>query len=442
MSRIVLATSGSFGDLHPYLAIGLGLKNRGYDVTIASAGTYHAKVTGEGLRFHAIRPDIAPSLYDRDVFRHANDLRNGAQYLIKELVLPHIAEMYDDLLDVCDGADLLLIHPILFAAPVAAEKLKLKWMSVALAPSTFVSVYDPPVLPPFPWLHHLRHFGPWPTRLVFELFRKITRPWMRPVDDLRRRVGVPPAERHPLQDGMMSPFGTLACFSSIFGKPQPDWPVNTQITGFPFYDRRAPHEHMEPDLREFLERGEPPVVFTLGSSAVIDPGSFYRDSFEAIAQLGRRAVFLTGGDPANRPLGQLHPAVFFSEYAPYSELFPKCAAVVHQGGVGTIAQGLRAGVPMLVVPFMHDQPDNAFRVQRLGVARVLARHSYNSEGAAAELNTLLNDRRYASNAQAAAAQILAEDGVAQACQAIESVVNDGTESCSVAGLASMDPQRP
>lgn len=425
MSRIVLATSGSFGDLHPYIAVGLALRSRGHDVTLATVEAYRSKIEGEGLAFRRVRPDIAPSLYDREVFRLANEFRTGTQYLLKELVLPRVGEMYEDLLAACEGADLFVIHPVLFAAPLVAEKLKLKWMSVALAPSTFVSAYDPPVLPPVPWLHHLRHFGPLPSRLAFGFFRKLTRPWMKPVDDLRRELGLAPAVMHPVHDGMFSPFGTQAWFSPVMGAAQRDWPAGTQITGFPFYDRREPHEGIDPGLKEFLRGGEPPLVFTLGSSAVLSAGAFFQQSLEAVQQLGRRAVFLTGDDPANRLRGAVPQSVYVTAYAPYSEIFPRAAAVVHQGGIGTTAQALRAGIPMLVTPFMHDQPDNGFRVKRLGVGRVLIRERYSGARAAAELRILLRDGEYGGKAREVAQKMRSEDGVAAACEGLERLLESG-----------------
>ncbi len=123
MSRIVLATAGSLGDLHPYLAVGIELKARGHEVVIATMESYRRKIQDENLGFAAIRPDIAPQEYSPEVYRKANDLRTGSQYMVREMVLPYVGEMYADLLEACRGADLLVIHPVLFAAPLVAEKL-------------------------------------------------------------------------------------------------------------------------------------------------------------------------------------------------------------------------------------------------------------------------------------------------------------------------------
>ena len=175
---------------------------------------------------------------------------------------------------------------------------------------------------------------------------------------------------------MFSPYGTQAWFSKVLATPQPDWPSKTSITGFPFYDKLLPGQGLSPELQAFLDAGPPPVVFTLGSSAVFDAGTFYTESVEALKTLGCRGILLVGLDPRNQPKVALPAGVIAAEYAPFSELFARAAAVAHQGGAGTTAQALRAGVPMCVVPHSHDQPDFARRCAELGVARTVSRGQY------------------------------------------------------------------
>jgi UDP:flavonoid glycosyltransferase YjiC (YdhE family) len=174
---------------------------------------------------------------------------------------------------------------------------------------------------------------------------------------------------------------------------------------------------MATDLREFLDAGPAPIVFTLGSSAVMLGREFYRVSFEIARRLGVRAVLLTGKDESIRP-AKSHPDIFVTNYAPYSELFPHAAAVVHQGGVGTTGQVLAAGLPQLVVPFAHDQPDNAARIAALGVGRALPIGKYQLQRAYGELRRLMESWRYAERARALAELIRKEDGVENACRAI------------------------
>jgi rhamnosyltransferase subunit B len=417
--RIVLTTFGSLGDLHPYIAVALGLRERGHDAVIATSEIYRAKVEGEGLPFHPVRPDAAPLLNDPEVVRKSYDVRRGTEYIIREIALPNLEATYEDLLAAVRGADLVASHPLAYALPLAAEKLGVRWMSVALQPAVFLSTWDPPVIAAAPWLRALRRLGRLPYSAVFHLGLLRARSWAEPVVRLRAKLGLPPPRAHPLLAGMFSPFGTLAWFSRVLAAPQPDWPPHTRITGFPFYDKEAPDSALDPGLARFLDSGEPPIVFTLGSSAVMQAGSFYSESLAAVEALGARAVLLLGPHPQNRPAARLPESVFAAAYAPYSALLPRASAIVHQGGVGTTAQALRAGRPMLVVPFSHDQPDNAERVRRLGVARVLARNSYRADAAAGELRRILGDPAYARSAAAIGARVRAEDGVKEACDALE-----------------------
>jgi UDP:flavonoid glycosyltransferase YjiC (YdhE family) len=204
----------------------------------------------------------------------------------------------------------------------------------------------------------------------------------------------------------------------VFGAPQPDWPPRTVQTGFLFYDRHDGQDELPAEVEDFLAAGEPPLVFTLGSAAVLTPGDFFGASTAAAQQLGRRAV-LVGAEPQE----DLPPSILAVPYAAYSRIFPRAAAIIHQGGIGTTGQALAAGRPMLVVPFSHDQPDNAARLVRLGVARTLRRDRYTAQRAAGALRSLLADPSTAKRAATAGEQVRQEDGLAAACGAIERVVS-------------------
>jgi UDP:flavonoid glycosyltransferase YjiC (YdhE family) len=220
----------------------------------------------------------------------------------------------------------------------------------------------------------------------------------------------------------------LALFSPELGAPQADWPQQTVITGFPFYDRMAPETGLPPALEQFLASRptEPPIVFTLGSAAVFDAGRFYLESMEAAARLGRRAVLLIGFDPANVPPAPLPDDVIAVEYAPFSELFPRAAAIVHQGGVGTTGQVMRAGRPALVMPYSHDQPDNAARAVRRGIARTIDRTKYRADRVASELKLLLDEPLYAARAANVGARVREENGAGAAADALERMLMSGS----------------
>jgi len=379
---------------------------------------YRSKVEGEGIRFRPLAPDVGALRDDPEALRRAFDEKTGTEYVVREIVLPVLEESYCNLLAASSSADLIVGHPIVYSVPLAAEQLGIPWLSVSLQPSGFLSAYDPPYFPRAAWLYRMRHLGRWPFALLFAAAKRLATSWAQPVVELRRRVGLPAAKANPLLEGVFSPNGTMAWFSEVLGAPQPDWPPLTRITGFPFYDRLTPGSSLSRQLEAFLLSGEPPVVFTLGSSAVLNAGDFYEQSLAAVQTIGCRAVFLTGTDGCNPLQGAVPDSVCVADYAPYSELFPRVRAVVHQGGIGTTGQVLRSGRPMLIVPFSHDQPDNARRCARLGVARFVPRDRYTGARAAEELRLLLSDARYTARAASVGGILAGENGVAAACDFI------------------------
>jgi UDP:flavonoid glycosyltransferase YjiC (YdhE family) len=272
-----------------------------------------------------------------------------------------------------------------------------------------------------PFARRLVTLGPGFWRKWTKFAKSIVRRWGQPLNHLRRKLGLP-ALANPLLDDMFSRYGTQAWFSSVMAKPQPDWPTNTSVTGFPFYDKLGPGLGLSGELKEFLDAGAAPVVFTLGSSAVFAAGRFFEESARAAQRLGVRAMLLVGSEARNRPQRILPKTIAIADYAPYSELFPRAAAVVHQGGIGTTAQAIRAGRPMLVTPFSHDQPDNAARMERLGAARVLALKNYRAERVAGELQALLERQEYLDSATRVARVVTAEEGVRAACDGLEAAL--------------------
>src|SRR5215203_2267581 len=421
--RVVITTFGSFGDLNPYLGLALGLKARGHDPVIATAEFYRRLVEAEGVGFRPVRPDRDPHDTE-EVRRIMNPIMNPRRtpgYLMKKLLFPRLQESYEDLSEATRGADVLLTHPLTFAGPLVAEKVSIPWVSTVLAPISFFSAHDFPALPVLPRLAVvLRRLGPGAGRALGGLAKRATRHWPEPVRRLRTEIGLSPG-KHPIHEGQFSPELVLAMFSRALAKPQPDWPPNTRITGHVFYDGSG-RDGLSPDLERFLSSGPPPVVFTLGTS-VVGKGpaadSFYRESLKAVQILKLRSLFLVGKDPKSRLPVPLPKGAAAVDYAPFSKLFPRAAAVVHQGGIGTIGQVLRSGRPQLVVPFAVDQPDNALRVQRLGGAEVLYPRRYAAPRAARRLHDLIGASGYASRAGEIARRVRSEDGVGDACDAIE-----------------------
>lgn len=407
--RVLIATIGSYGDLHPYIAIAHALQDRGCETTIATTPSYREKIEAHGLAFHPVRPDLQledPALLERVI----NRMRGTEQ--VFRLMAEHTREAYHDLVPAVRRADILVTHPLAVAAVALAEQFGMPWASSVLSPISFLSAWDPPAPPQTPWARHLRRLGVAPMRAFWNAGRAPTRRWIREVFELRRELGL--RDVHPLFEGQHSPQLVLALFSHLLAEPQPDWPPRTLLAGFPFFDAHHEQSGLPAGVESFLDACSPPLVFTLGSSAVHTAGDFFYESVEAARSLGRRALLLSGAAaPASLP-----PGMMAVPYFPHSSVFPRAAAVIHQGGIGTTAQAMRAGRPMLVVPFAHDQFDNAVRVQRLGIARTLYRSRYTARRAANALRRLLDDSACAARAGQVARAMAAEDGARSAAEAI------------------------
>ena len=361
-------------------------------------------------------PHVPP--VNSEAMQRAMDLKNGPEYLLRQIMYPGVPAAYAEVMDALQRADIIVTHPIAFAAQIAAEKTGLPWISAVPSPTVFFSRFDPPVLAPYPFLAKLRPLGPSVNGLIFRLARARTKRWMAPLIRFRGSIGLAPGQ-DPVFEGQHSPQRVLALFSRLIAEPQPDWPPQTVITGFVFYDQADHGNGLDPNLQRFLDSGPAPVVFTLGSAAVQQAGTFYRESLAAVRHLGCRAVLLAGDNAILEPL-PIGTAVF--PYAPFSKILPRASVVVHPGGIGTTAQALVAGRPMLVVPYAYDQPDNAARVKRLGVARVIRRKDYNAQRLTAEVHRLLSDTSYSAAAQEVSRRMADEDGVRSACGTIENHV--------------------
>jgi rhamnosyltransferase subunit B len=407
-AHIVFTTFGSHGDVHPYLAVGTKLRDRGHRVTIATSAVHAGEILSADLGFHPVRPDLS---INKPYFV---DAYHGVERVVCA-VASAVRESYADILTVAQQADVLVTHPLTFAAVLVAEKLNLPWISSKLMPSSFASAYDPDVDPNGPALvTAAARLGISPSDLI----RGMSLKWVRPVVEFHHELGLGQC-KHPFFEGSASPELSLILFSRYFADRQPDWPANALVSGFAFYDQGGQPATLSPELRRFLAEGDAPAVFTLGSTAVGAAGDFYLRSLTVVQRLGIRAIFLTGDHNQEIP-ERLSEDTINVAYAPHAALFPHASVVVHSGGIGTTAQAMRAGRPTLVVPFAFDQFDNANRVRRLGLGEVLQRSGYNANDAEALLRKLLGDPKYSRAGAEMRTKLEQESGSEAAATAIES----------------------
>ena len=265
-------------------------------------------------------------------------------------------------------------------ARIAQEKLGAPVVTIQLQPSAFRSVYDAPGLP-------VPAFAGTTLRRTFwfamDIYYELT---ITPhLNRFRAEAGLPRVHR-PLRHWLYSPDLVIGMFPDWFGSPQADWPPNSFTTGFALFDESG-HQSIPHDLESFLNDGAPPIIFTRGSQSQGER-VFFETCIEICRRSGHRGVLLA---PRNGSIPDALPeCVRHHEFVPLSKVLPRARAIVHHGGVGTIALALAAGTPQLVVPLFDDQPDNAARVQRLGVGFQLAPGAFNAETGGDCLQRLLS----------------------------------------------------
>src|ERR1041385_1907218 len=411
--RIVLNTFGSFGDIHPYMALAMELQRRGHTPVVATMEIYREKIEGVGVEFAPVRPDFPqPKEQDPELIEKIMEPITGPRFLTEEVIFPAVRDRSADLLKAVEGAHLLVTHPGAPAGPLLGRKIGMPWISTVLAPLSFYSAYDPPVPPFWQWTRHLSVLGPGVMGFLMRLTQSTYK--AKAVTDFRAELGLADTG-NPMFEGQHSPRLVLALFSKVFAQPQPDGPKQPEIPAFCFYDGNR-ETHMSPELIRFLDTGEPPIIFPLVSSAVWVARDFFQESIEAAGRLSRRAVLLIG-DERNLP-GSLPEGIIAVDYVPYQSILPRACAVVHHGGVGTTSQGLRAGVPTLIVPFAFDQPDNAEHARKMGTSRTLYRNNYRAPRVANELRQLLTQPSYARRALEVRQRLQQEDGPGRAADLI------------------------
>src|SRR5215469_13480313 len=412
MGRILLATLGSLGDLHPYIAVGKALLARGQRVRLATSIDYRTRVEAAGLEFAPLAPSMAELGDPEQIAGQFFEPWSGPQRVFEAMVIAPLRRAYADLRAAMEGVAVAVSHPITPALPLIAASRGIPWLSSVLAPYSLFSLTDPSIIPTFEWLHRLPRCGSWPHGLILNLVRASVRRWERPLRTLRAELGLPAVNGALLIDGQFSLRGTLALFDPSLAAPQPDWPARTLVCGAALHDAGDPEGATavsDEALEEFLAAGSSPVVFALGSSAVWLARDYWKHAIAACGKLGIRGLLLTG-----MPLQQRLPShIAAFDYLPYSRVFSRAAAIVHQAGFGTLSFALRSARPQLLTPAGFDQPDNAARAARLGVGRILPfGRAHSDVRLTRELRALLEDPTHAKAAVEIAEKSRGIDGAA------------------------------
>lgn len=412
--RILLTPIGTHGDLHPFLGLGMELQRRGHDVQLITSPYFQKTIDRSGLPFIPFGTvEEYRQILDNPQVWHPSE---GFKILLRFMVVA-MRPLYDLIASHHVPGQTILVHsPMGLAARLAHEKLGIPSATVHLAPSSLRSVELPLNLANL-WLP--RWSPTFVKRFVFwAADRFVVGPIVdEPLNAFRAELELSAISR-PLKDWWNSPQRILALFPDWFGTMGPDWPDHVRLCSFPLFDERGMHD-LPADLEAFLQAGDAPIIFTPGSGMQF-AHFFFRAAVEACAALGKRGILLTlhrDQIPAELPA-----TIRYFTYIPFSQVFPRSAAVVHHGGVGTTAQGLAAGVPQLIMPMAYDQPDNADRLHQLGVGAALPVKHFTGVNLAAELRTLLTPE-VRVRAQALAARLANQQPLAKVCDEIESLAS-------------------
>lgn len=408
--RIVFASLGSLGDIHPMLALAHASRTRGHDPVIAAPAAHGNLVASQGFEFHPIRPDFTTET----LVYLFTDQRHGGERILREVIFAHARETYQDLLAATKGADFLVLGELVYVGQLVAHTLGIPWANAELAPQTMFSAHDPSIMPASPGVFALRHLGAWTHRLFYALARRRTQRWAAPLSELQAELGY--QKPHEMVfGGKFSPDLVLVLFPALFAAPQLDWPKAAVQTGFPYF-HQPDKSGIGQQVAAFAAAGDPPIVFTLGSTAVYLAKDFYDLAAKATLSMGRRAILLKG---QNQMVVPPSDDILCLDYAPHELVFPLASVIVHHGGVGGCAEVLRSGVPGLVVPFGADQPDNAYRLVKRGLARSLSCHDITEAGLISNITQILNDPAMAARAREAARLIHPAEDMDRSIEAIE-----------------------
>ena len=407
--KIILLPIGSAGDVYPFIGIAQEFKERGHNVTLLTSDHFRDLIESLGIEFASLArvEDFQSMLADPRLWHPTR----AFEFVARQAFIPLTPIVYRFVMDrYVPGQTLVVASSMALGARVAQDQAGVPVITVHLQPAVFPSLYETPSFGGKDWITKV------PRPLKRALFGLVYR-WidhiLAELNTFRASVGLGPV-RGILQSWIHSPLRVIGLFPEWFAAPQPDWPPQARLTGFPLYDGTG----VQPVPREvelFFASGPPPVIFTLGS-AMRHARRMFEISAEACRHLGCRGLFMNQFPdqfPRNLP-----ETILAIPYAPFSKLFPRAAAIFHHGGIGTTAQSLAAGVPQLVTPFAHDQFDNAARVVRLGVGEALYAQRYTLPRLVEKLECLLKNPELQAKARELRSRLNGPLAIQQTCDLI------------------------
>jgi rhamnosyltransferase subunit B len=405
--HFIISPMGSAGDVHPMMGLSCALRDRGHEITFVGNSYFRDRIEALSLTYVELgtADEFREMMSNPLIWHPVRSLGHLMRTLLTDIMRPQYDIIADHHLP---GKSVVIASCLGLGARVARDKIGLPLITLNLQPAVMWSFANPPRVPLVVgprWLKNLQY-------RIGERF--LVDPIVCPqLNQFRSELDLP-AVRH-IPRWWHSPDGVACLFPDWFAMPQVDWPQPVLQTSFPLWDF-GQQEPLSSEVETFLDSGDPPIAFTPGSANIFGQ-SFFEQAVKTCGELGRRGVLLSHFAehiPANLP-----PSVAYFPYVPFTRLLPRCAAVVHHGGVGTTAQGLKAGIPQLIVALAHDQYDNGERIQRAGVGDWLSARRFRADRATKILGRILECPQVADACRRMADQLTGRDGLAEMAVAIE-----------------------
>ena len=423
--KVLIVTLGSRGDVQPYMALGSALKTCGHTVTLCTCESFKTFITDHGLNYRYMNDDfikLMKSETGKQAVEDTDGLIGAAGTTLKlfKQIKPILKQT---LLDSWEAArtvdpDIMIMGSKGALAEPVAEKLGIP-SAMAMPIPQLVPTAEVPAAG-FPCLK----IGGWYNLLTYRIVKLSMGMYGRMLNEFRQSLL--DLDRKPRSVGIFQradgrPIVRLHCFSRHVVPRPHDWPPDAHVNGYWFLDRLKSWSPPV-DLQAFIENGDPPVYIGFGSMAGKNAGRLAASVAEALQQVNMRGVIASGwGGIETRTLPE---SIYKIDSAPHDWLFPLMSAVVHHGGAGTTAAGLRAGRPSIICPFIGDQPFWGLRINELGAGpEPIPQKKLTAIKLAEALQKVKQNQAMRQNARNLGSKIRQEDGITGAIDIIEKMVN-------------------
>lgn len=390
--RVVLTSFGSTGDTQPFIALARELQQSGHEPILALSPNFKMRAEANDIAFAPIGPELKLSdIRGMITLQMSLDdpIRQALHFV--NTVMPAVPQMFSDLVDICQGADVLISSPHQITGRMVHERLNIPFATV-----------------------HLSHFGGLGSKHLREASAPV-------INKCRAQEGLPPLFDPLTTDAISSQLALFAVSKCIVR--QKSRPPAQHVTGFFYLEEK--NWQPDPALVEFVNNGERPVVLTFGSVVHDDPEKMTNLILKALSIVGCRTIIQRGWSGLAKDA--LPENLLAVDFVPHDWLFQHASCVVHHGGAGTTAATLRAGVPAVVVPHTLDQPIWGEFARALGCAgAVIPCARLTAENLAAAITCTLNNPSHRQAAHKISSFIGDENGVKTACGLIEGVAQWGS----------------